>query len=64
MLIMTEHKTDPSVGGMIIVLLVLFNAIILKSGFVSNDHNWSGLLITVPLLLIAVFARWRNKKSH
>lgn len=61
---MTEHKTDPSVGGMIIVLLVLFNAIILKSGFVGNDHSWSGLLITVPLLLIAVFARWRSKKSH
>lgn len=61
---MTEHKTDPSVGGMIIVLLVLVNSIILKSGFVSNDHSWSGLLITVPLLLIAVFARWRSKKSH
>lgn len=61
---MTEHKTDPSVGGMIIVLLVLVNAIILKSGFVSNDHSWSELLITVPLLLIAVFARWRSKKSH
>ena len=60
---MTEHKTDPPVGGTIILLLVLLNAIILKAGFVNNDNSWLWLFITFPLLLIAIFATRRSKES-
>lgn len=59
--IMTKHKADPPVGGTIIVLLVLLNAIILKEGVVNNDSSWAGLVITFSLLLIATVAMRRTK---
>jgi hypothetical protein len=61
---MTEHKADPPAGGMIILLLVLFNAILLKEGFVNKDNSWLSLLISFALLLIAIFARWKNRESR
>ena len=59
---MTEHKPNPPIGGLIILLLVLVNAIILKDSVANHENSWSGLAVSLPLLLIALFARWERKE--
>ena len=57
----TYKKT--STNGVVVLLLVLFNAIVLKSGY-TEDRNWYlALCVTIPLLLIAVFDS-RLEKPH
>ena len=50
------HRTEKnSVGGLLVVLLVLLTAIAFKQGFATNP-KWYGILyITIPLLLILYF---------
>ncbi len=61
---MPIQKNDPSIARMIIVILVFFNAVIVKTAFVSNKDWWWVLAISLPLLLIAVFNSRRNKSTN
>lgn len=50
-----ENKQEPgSIREIVILLLVLLNAILLKSGFIGNEKCLWFLLVTVPLLLWVV----------
>lgn len=60
---MTETKSNPPVGGMVILLLVLINAIVLKSAFLSNGNGWLSLLVSFPLLLMAIISMIRDNKT-
>lgn len=46
-----------SVSGIIVLFLVLFNAIVLERGFVSNGWWYKLLYVTVPLLLTVLVFR-------
>lgn len=50
---MLHKEKDISVSGMIILLLIFFNAVILKVAFVQNENWYQALLVTLPLLLFA-----------
>ncbi|MEO6315543.1 MAG: FMN-binding glutamate synthase family protein [Chitinophagaceae bacterium] len=58
---MIVNQKSVSISGMIILLLVLLNVIFITTGYTS-DENWYGwLIITLPLLLLAV-ANVRQQK--
>ena len=54
-----DHKKIS--GGPVILALVLSNIIVLERGLVAGPKWYSGLLITIPLLLI-VFFFFRRKQ--
>lgn len=60
---MSIEKNDPSVGRMIIAILIFLNAVIVKTAFVNNSDWWWALAISFPLLLISVFNKCRNKST-
>jgi glutamate synthase domain-containing protein 2 len=51
---MTRNHKQVSVGGMIIFILVLLNAVVITAAFVRNEKWYWALLLTMPLLLIAL----------
>ena len=55
-----DYKQD-SAMMMIILLICLINIIVLKSAYVSAGKNYWVLLITLPLLFIAIYNLRRNK---
>ena len=52
---MSRNPEKVSASGIIILILVLLNAIILKSAFIHDSQIYWGLVISLPLLLIAIF---------
>jgi hypothetical protein len=60
---MTQYKPRVSASGMVIAFLILLNTIFLKSAYVDNDKYYWALLITVPLLVIAIWDRLRRKAT-
>lgn len=42
-------------GGLVILLLVLLNAIVLRYGMAANPLWYKAIYITLPLLVIALF---------
>lgn len=51
---MLHKEKNVSVIGTIILLLVILNVLILKIAFIQNESWYWALVITLPLLLIAV----------
>jgi len=43
-----------SIKGMILFIVVLLNAIILRNGLIISDRWYWGLLVTIPLFVIAI----------
>lgn len=60
---MIRNDRQVSIGGMIITVIVLLNAIVLKSSFEGNDNNYWWLAITLPLLIIALFDVFQKKHA-
>ncbi|WP_018614659.1 hypothetical protein [Segetibacter koreensis] len=52
---MLDKEKKTSIGGTIILLLVFINAFILKIAFIQNEKWYATLVITLPLLLIAIY---------
>jgi glutamate synthase domain-containing protein 2 len=52
---MSHKKKNVSFSGTIILLLVFLNAFILKVSFIHNQNLYWALVVTLPLLLVAVF---------
>lgn len=57
-----SNKENLPVGGTIILLLVLVNALIMKTAFIENSSLYNALYITIPLLIIAIYDFKRDKK--
>ena len=52
---MSRNQKSVSASGVIILIIVLLNAIVLKTAYIDNaDYYWA-LLIVLPLLLLAIY---------
>ena len=60
---MIQSRKAISVSGMIISLVVLLNAVILKAAFTGTGAWYWALLISVPLLLIAIRDVFQKKHA-
>ena len=49
---MTENKEQVPVGGMLLVLLVILNAVVLRAGLTKDAGWYWALCLTVPMLLV------------
>lgn len=58
---MQRNQKKVSVGGTVVLMLVILNALVLEQGLVSKVTGYMPLLLTVPLLLLSIFLR--NKAS-
>ncbi len=60
---MRRNPMEVSVSGMIIAFVVLLNAVILKSAFSVSEGWYWALLVTFPLLLIAIRDVFQKKHA-
>jgi hypothetical protein len=60
---MIRNKQHISVGGAILLIVVLLNTIILQTAYTGNDTWYWALLVTVPLLFIAIWDRQQKKHA-
>ena len=51
---MLHKEKNVSVSGTIILLLVISNVLILKVAFIQNENWYWALVVSLPLLLIAI----------
>ena len=52
---MSENQNKKTEEKPMVLLLIVLNAIVLEQGFISDEKWYWLLLITIPLLLIALF---------
>jgi hypothetical protein len=57
---MPRNPKKISVSGTIVLVLVLLNVIILEKGFTANKEWYSLLVVTVPLLMVALIKGHRR----
>jgi len=60
--IMLHKEKNISVSSSIILFLVFSNALILKIAFVQNEKWYALLVVTLPLLLVAIY-HLREKRA-
>jgi len=60
---MSRNQEQISASGIIILILVLLNVIILKTAFLHDAQIYWGLMISLPLLLIAIFDTIKKKRA-
>jgi hypothetical protein len=60
---MTVKKKPIPASGVIILFLVLLNAISIRAGYSENEKWYWVLIITLPLLLLAILKYWRHVNS-
>ena len=58
---MSQHQPIPA-GGAMVSMLVLLSGICIKSGYLTDVNWYKGLIITLPLLAIAIY-KMRNAKK-
>jgi uncharacterized protein (DUF58 family) len=59
---MSRNQRQVSASGFIILILIMVNAIIIKSAFLyRHDYYW-GLLLSVPLLLFALLTNLKKSR--
>jgi len=58
---MSQYKENNPGGGIVVLLLLLINALIAKVAFIRNENLYWVLIITLPLLLLAIYD-FRYKK--
>jgi L-asparagine transporter-like permease len=58
---MLHNEKNISVRQNIILLLVFLNAVILKVAFTRNESWYFGLIVTFPLLLVAIYNMHQRK---
>ena len=58
---MLPNEKNISVRQNIILLLVFLNAFILKVAFIRNESWYFGLIVTFPLLLVAIYNTYQRK---
>ena len=60
---MLVKKNNTSVRGTIILILVITSALILKVAYIHNNNWYWGLLITLPLLFMAIVDLRQSKHA-
>jgi hypothetical protein len=50
-----ENQKISSLGGSIVAILLLLNAIILREAFVNHPTLYWALTLSIPLLALAIF---------
>ena len=60
---MIRNRKEISISGMIVLFVVLLNAAILKAAFTGNENWYWALIVSVPLLLIALKDRFQKKHA-
>lgn len=60
---MIRNQHPVSIGGMIVLVIVLLNAIVIKSSFEGNENNYWWLALTLPLLFIALWDVFQKKHA-
>ncbi len=60
---MIRNHKEVSISGMIVLFVVLLNAAILKAAFTGNENWYWALIVSVPLLLIALKDRFQKKHA-
>ncbi len=60
---MLRNQEKVSASGIIILILVMLNVIILKTAFIHDAQIYWGLIISLPLLFIAIFDAIKNKRA-
>ena len=60
---MSRNQEKISASGIIILILVLLNVIILKTAFIQDAQIYWGLIISMPLLAIAIFDSIKKKRA-
>ena len=59
---MSNKEKNTSVSGITMLLLVFLNALIIKNAFIQDEKWYIALVITLPLLLVAVL--FNRQKKH
>lgn len=59
---MIRNQKQISISGIIILILILFNVIVVRNAYVINEKWYWAMIVSVPLLLIAI--RDRMQKKH
>lgn len=52
---MQQNEKEASVSGIFVLATVLFNAIVLKQGFITNSTWYAMLPFTLLMLLASIF---------
>ncbi|MCB0708345.1 MAG: FMN-binding glutamate synthase family protein [Chitinophagaceae bacterium] len=52
-----------SISGMIVLIIVLLNAIIINHAYINNANMYWALIVTLPLLMLAIYDRWQKKHA-
>src|SRR5690349_4215026 len=60
---MIRNRKEISISGMIVLFVVLLNAAILKAAFTGNGNWYWALIVSVPLLVIAIKDRLQKKHA-
>ena len=60
---MIRNRKEISISGMIVLFVVLLNAAILKAAFTGNANWYWALIVSLPLLIIAIKDRFQKKHA-
>lgn len=60
---MSRKQKHISVSGLIIAVLVLMNAVIFNAAYTENEKYYWTMLVSVPLLLIAIWDVRQKKQA-
>ena len=60
---MLHNEKYSSLRGMIVLLLVILNVLILKVAFIKNEDWYWALVITLPMLLMAILDVRKRKHA-
>ena len=60
---MKQKEKNPSVSSTIITLLLMVNIIIVSTAYTAGPHWYWALVVTLPLLLLALWDRRQKKHA-
>jgi membrane protein required for beta-lactamase induction len=61
---MKQEERRISFGGLIVAIIVLVNVIVLSQAITTGAHWYGWLLLTVPLLVVALAEEQGNNNSR
>jgi hypothetical protein len=61
---MKQNTKKISVRGAVVLLLLILNAVILKVAFIENSKWYLLLIVTLPLLITALYYKGQKKQMN
>ncbi|WP_169749179.1 hypothetical protein [Flavihumibacter petaseus] len=56
-----QNQSSVRVSGIILLLLVIINSIIIREAYTGNEKWYLALVVSVPLLMLAMFSNGQQK---